>query len=260
MILVRVIRKLISCILRWIGTDMALPENLMSLHKHEEEIRADSLALISESSSLRDHLSMIHGAMAIIYALAHDHTNTTDDELTVQYLGLRLFNSAASSLKLGFSGYYQSAFASVRDVYETVALLDYMRTYPEQIAVWKASDKKQRIAKFGPSAIRNALNKRDELIENKRKEIYDRLSEYAAHATAPGFQLLAPEGLGKIGPFLSEKYLKAWLEDAVKFLVHGATIFMVHFDKVEPQLLLEKAAFLDQATHWQKQYMGVNGK
>ena len=237
---------------------MALPDNLSSLHKHEEEIRADSLAFVEKNLDLREHLSMIHDAMAVIYALAHDHANASDDELTVQYLGLRLFNTSASSLKLSLSGYYQSAFAIVRDVFETVALLDYMQSHPEQIVVWKASDKKQRINKFGPGTIRNALNERDQFPGNKRKEIYDRLSEYATHATAPGFRLLAPEGLGKIGPFLSEKYLKAWIEEAVKFLVHGATIFMAHFDNIEPLLLLEKAAFLDQAKHWRKQYMGSN--
>ena len=233
-----------------------LPENLISLHDHEEKIRADSLRLIEAQQNLSDHLAMIHGSMAVIYALAHDHVNATDDELTVQYLGLRLFNSTASSIKLSLSGYYQSAFALVRDIFETVALLDYLHTSPTQIAVWKASDKKQRIAQFGPSAIRNALNSRDQFSGNKRKEMYDRLSEYASHATAPGFQLLAPEGLGQIGPFLSEKYLKAWLEEAVKFLVHGATIFMGYFPSVEPPLLLEKAGFLEHANRWRDKYMG----
>ncbi len=238
--------------------NMAIPENLSSLHRHEEQIRGDSLKLVDNNADLREHLSMIHGAMAIIYSLAHDHANTTDDELTVQYLGLRLFNSTASSLKLGLSGYYQSAFGLVRDVFETVALLDYMQTHRDQIAVWKASNKNQRITKFGPAAIRKALNERDQFPGNKRKQMYDRLSEYATHATAPGFQLLAPEGLGRIGPFLSERYFKAWLEETVKFLVHGAVIFMSHFSKVEQQLLIEKAGFLDHATRWRKKYMGLN--
>ena len=69
---------------------------------------------------------------------------------------------------------------------------------------------------------------------------------------------MAPEGLGQIGPFLSENYLKAWLEETVEFLVHGATIFMGHFIKIEPPLLLEKAGFLEQATHWHEKYMGDN--
>jgi hypothetical protein len=81
---------------------MATSANLSSLHDHEEEIRINSLKLIDDKRDLREHLSMIHCAMDIIYAVAHDHANATDDELTVQYLGLRLFNSAASS-KLGLS-------------------------------------------------------------------------------------------------------------------------------------------------------------
>jgi hypothetical protein len=45
---------------------------------------------------------------------------------------------------------------------------------------------------------------------------------------------------------------------AVKFLVHGAIIFMAHFREVEPPLLMEKAAFLDQATRWGKPCMDGN--
>lgn len=235
-----------------------LPENLGSLHAEEERIRTESLRLIEEAENLRDHLSMIHGAMAIIHALAHDYANATNDELTVQYLGLRVFNSAAASIKLSLSGYYQPAFALVRDVVETVALLDYLGTYQDKIAVWKASDKNARISQFGPGAIRKALNDRDAFPGNKRKESYDRLSEYASHATAPGFQLLAPEGLGRIGPFASEKYLRPWLEEAVKYLVHGGAVFIEHFSHVDPPLLLEKAHFLEQAIRWRERYMPTN--
>lgn len=235
--------------------NVILPENLVSLHKEEERIRIDSFGLIEKNPSLREHRSMFHGAMAIIFALANDHINANDDELTVQYLGLRLFNSAASSLKLGLSGYYQTAFALVRDIFETVALLDYLSSNPNEIAIWKVSNKSQRISQFGPAAIRKALNERDQYPGNKRKEMYDRLSEYASHATAPGFQLLAPEGLGKIGPFLSEKYLKSWIEEAVKFLVHGGIIFMGHFARVGPTLLLEKDSFLKQAAQWHERYL-----
>ncbi|MGH7234528.1 MAG: hypothetical protein ACREF7_03755 [Candidatus Saccharimonadales bacterium] len=230
-------------------------ENLTSLHKREEQIRADSLHLIEENESLSQHLAMIHGSMNVIYAFAHDHANATDDELTIQYIGLRLFNTAASSLKLSLSGYYQPGFALVRDIYETVELLDYMRSSPEQITVWRVSDKKQRIANFGAGVIHNKLNERDRLSINKRKEIYDLLSEYASHATSPGFQLLAPEGLGLIGPFLSKKYLKAWIEEAVKYVVYGATIFIDHFPKIEIPPLEAKAVFLNQSTIWREKYM-----
>ncbi|MGC2520041.1 MAG: hypothetical protein WA373_13155 [Burkholderiales bacterium] len=232
---------------------MALPENPLSLHEREEQIRRDSLRLIGERFLFREHLSMIHASMAVIHVLAHDHQSAIEDELTVQYLGLRLFNSAAASLRLSLSGYYQQAFALVRDVFETVALLDYMQSCPEQLAVWRRSNKSQRIAKFGPGAIRNAMNTRKEFQWGNRREIYSHMSEYAANATAPGFELLAPEGLWQIGPFLNEKYLKAWLEEIATYLAHGAVIFIAHFKKVQPPLLLKKRAFLDQVARWRAQ-------
>jgi len=238
------------------GVAMA-SDNLVSLHKHEEHIRADSHRLIEKNRILSDHLTMVHGAMAVIYALVHDHASMSEDELTMQLLGLRLFNSAASSLKLGLSGYYQSAFAVMRDIFETAALIDYLQSCPEKIAVWKASGKKQRIREFGPGPIRDALNKRDKLSGNKRKMKYDRFSEYASHPAAPGFELLAPDGLGKIGPFLDEKYLKAWLEEGVVFLVEGATVFTNYFEKIEEALLMEKATFLNEAVVWWQKYMGA---
>ncbi|MGB7541665.1 MAG: hypothetical protein WBM28_06570, partial [Burkholderiales bacterium] len=70
---------------------MALPENPLSLHEREEQIRRDSLRLIGERFLFREHLSMIHASMAVIHVLAHDHQSAIEDELTVQYLGLRLF-------------------------------------------------------------------------------------------------------------------------------------------------------------------------
>jgi hypothetical protein len=49
-------------------------------------------------------------AMNAIYAFTHDHEHGSDNELTLQYLGIRLFNAAGASVKLALSGYYQKAF------------------------------------------------------------------------------------------------------------------------------------------------------
>jgi hypothetical protein len=235
-----------------------MPDNLTSLYEREEEIRRDSLAMIDGDSDLRAHLLMIHCSMCAVFALAHDHVHLSEDELTVQFLGLRLFNSAASALKLALAGYYQSAFGPVRDLFETTALMDYLQSFPQQIAVWRASAKKQRMKEFGPPAIRDALDKRDGFQCRKRQQTYERFSEYAAHPTAPGFKLLAPEGLGEIGPFLSQKYLRAWMKETVKLLVHGAVVFASHFPDVEPPVRLAEGGFLREADVWRKRYLGDN--
>jgi hypothetical protein len=117
-------------------------ENLQRLHAHEEEIRAKNLTVIEQNPASRDHWAIVSEAMNVMYAFAHDHEHQSDDELTLQFLGIRLFNAAAASIKLALSGYYQKAFDHVRDVLETSFLIDYLATFPEKIAVWKAADKK----------------------------------------------------------------------------------------------------------------------
>jgi hypothetical protein len=153
--------------------------NFHTLHKHEEEIRANNLAAIERTPVLRDHWAIVAEAMNVIHAFAREHEHQSDDELTLQFLGIRLFNAGAASIKLALSGYYQKAFDQVRDVLETGFLLDYLATYPEKIAEWKAADKKARIAHFGPGVIRTALDKRDGYTSGARKAIYDLISEAA---------------------------------------------------------------------------------
>jgi hypothetical protein len=162
-------------------------ENLHSLHRHEEELRAKSLEAINARADLREHFALIGEGMNVIYAFSHDHEDANEDELTCQFLGIRLFNAAGVALKLALSGYYQKAFDALRDILETCFLVDYLTIFPEKIAEWKAADKRARIAHFGPGIIRNALDKRDGFTSGERKRIYDLLSEHASHASYPGF-------------------------------------------------------------------------
>ena len=239
---------------------MVIPRNLESIHAEDERLRKASVKMISGSSALKDHISAIHASMGLIFAIDQGHEHRSADEKTIQYLGLRIFNSCASVLKLGLSGYYQSAFALVRDVFETVLLIDYFRSEPSKIAVWESSNRKQRMKEFGPASLRKALDKRDGFTEGRRKVMYDQLSEYASHATAPGFRLVAPEGLGNIGPFLSEKYLKALIEELVKYAVHAGIIFSGFFDNVSNELILEKLAFVEHINGWRHTYFGASGQ
>src|SRR5882757_38472 len=81
-------------------------DNLRSTNAHEEKLREESMALIEADEGLRKRLELVEKAMSLIFAYTHDHTARTDDELTVQMLGIRIFNAAASSIKLGLAGYY----------------------------------------------------------------------------------------------------------------------------------------------------------
>jgi hypothetical protein len=131
---------------------MKAADNLVGLHRFEENLRVNSLAAIDADPAMSDHWNFIAEAMNAIHAFTHDHVHRSEDELTLQYLGIRLFNTAGASIKLALSGYYQKAFHQVRDVLETSFLVDYLSTYPEKIDKWRRADKKARIVHFGPAS------------------------------------------------------------------------------------------------------------
>ena len=69
-------------------------DNLITLHEHEERLRAQSLDAIKADAALSDHWTLVAEAMNAIYAFTYDHVHGSDDELTLQYLGIRVFNAA----------------------------------------------------------------------------------------------------------------------------------------------------------------------
>ena len=171
-------------------------------HDHEENLRAESMRLIRADLELSKRLAVIEKAMALIFAYTLEHKAETDNERTAQLLGIRLFNAAASGVKLALSGYYQTAFHQARDIMETGFLLDYFHTSPDQIAVWRASDRSVRRKLFDPVQIREALDARDGDKDQRRAKQYRQLSELASHATYRGFQLTTRQGFGELGPFV----------------------------------------------------------
>ena len=166
------------------------PDNLESLHKEEESIRAESLAAIGADAALKEHLEMIHASLDTIYAFTIAHEKPTDDELTVQRLGIRLFNTSTSSLTLMLAGYYQNSIMLLRDLLETGFLIDYLAIQPNKIQEWQPSTEKQRTKKFSPFKIREALDDHDNATGKKRAEIYKVMCTYGTHPTPEGFRLV----------------------------------------------------------------------
>lgn len=234
----------------------AVPVNLQSLHQQEERIRTEALGLIGKDPALSDHLRLVHDAMDVLNATCLASFDPDKDELSVQLLGLRMFNGLAVGLKLGLSGYYQNALASLRDVLELTNLLDLFLEWSAKIAEWRQCDSKARSKKFGPAAVRKELDARDGWANSKREPIYKLYCEYAAHASQPGFRLVAPDGLAKIGPFLDEALLTAWLVDMAKHGGHGALVLSMHFADKEP-LFKANARYLDQLRGWHTKYLAV---
>ena len=230
--------------------------DLDTLHAEEEGLRQVHKDLVSRKEDLRDHIEMIQRGMNVIWALTHEHNHRNDDELTIQFLGIRLFNLSAASIKLAYGGYYQSAFSAVRDLLETFFLIDYLRSDEDQISVWKTATKDQLKGQFGPNAVRNALDKRDGFKEGRRKQSYDLISHHATHATPSGFKLTVKKQLGEIGPFYREVNFEALAEELVKIVANAGVVFGSMFRNIEPHLLLTKAENLEHANNWKKKYFG----
>ena len=110
----------------------------------------------------------------------------------------------------------------LRDIVETYFLVDYLRSNPSQIAVWKEADDRTLKRRFSPMRIREALDRRHGYTSQQRRKIYDLISQYASHVTYRGFQMTARGGLGEIGPFIDEAKLRAWLEEMAKRFGHAA--------------------------------------
>lgn len=235
-----------------------LPKNLENLHKHEEEYRTRSILEINADSKLKDHLEIVYSSLNILFDITISYKNQTDDELTIQYLGIRLFNSIVSSLKLLFAGYYQSSVIFLRDILEVGFLLDFFSIDQSKISDWKKSNKEQRLKKYGPSVIRKALDNRDGFKEKKRNQKYQMMCEHAAHATFPGFKLVAPNKLVKIGPFFDPNYLKFLIEEFAMDVPLFTFIYLGHFRKLPSSFLKIQADFLGKLNTWSQKYLKLD--
>jgi hypothetical protein len=229
-----------------------IPPNLISLHGEEERIRALSLAAISSNSEQAEHLALIHEAMQIVNALTRDLQHRTEDELTLQLLGIRVFNTASGALKLGLSGYYQLAFHVARDLLELTNLLDLFKDHPDKIAHWRSCTPRERKKHYEPRAVREHLKKRDGL---DRDTIYRVFSQYATHATYPGFRLIAPGGQGQVGPFFDLKLLAAFIGELVKRLGFCALVYSTHFESIPVPFLMHKGDYLRKLDRWRQTYL-----
>lgn len=205
------------------------PENLTRLHQDEEELYLKSMTMIERTPQLLLHVQIVESVMDMLYILSQFPTDDEDFKL-IQILGIRLFNAFAASIRLVLAGYYQKGAMIMRDILETVFLVDLFRTDWPAIARWRHADKKNRLKEFRPVAVREALDKRDGLKNEKRAAIYGLLSELAAHASMQSTAMLRPKGMdAHTGPFLDPTALEAALYEMGRLAVQAGEIFGLLF-------------------------------
>lgn len=200
-----------------VATSQILPENLANLHWREEALRNRALADINDDEKSRLHFAIVEAAMDVADAFLE--LKTSDQDLKViQLLSVRTFNAFGASIKLALAGYNQNAALILRDVLETVFLLDYFSSHRHLITQWRHADSATRQRQFRPIKVREALDERDGFTSKKRHEMYKMFSEIAGHPTMNSLLMLRPERDGDafVGPFFEVTGLQATIAEMAR--------------------------------------------
>jgi hypothetical protein len=78
---------------------MTFPEQFDRLHEGEEFLRGKTKAAIAGPNDLLRHFNAIAEAMTAIDHFSRSYARAGDDELTIQLLGIRLFNTSAGAIQ-----------------------------------------------------------------------------------------------------------------------------------------------------------------
>jgi hypothetical protein len=202
-----------------------IPTNLESLHTAEEQLREKALGIVAGDKRLKLHLAIVEGAMDL--ADIFRQFDSEDEDLKVaQVLGMRMFNAFGASLKLTLSGYHQNSALILRDVLETVFLLDLFEGDRTLIKLWRSADKKARMKEFSPVKVREKLDARDGLTTKRRAEIYELFSELAGHPTMKSAWMMRPQKNGDavIGPFIEATSVEAVVSEMGRLAVQAGEL------------------------------------
>ena len=229
----------------------ALPDNLDSLHSQEEQLRERALALIAQDRNLGLHLTVTEQAMNASDVLRQFATDDEDLKV-IQILGMRMFNAFGASLKLALSGYIQNSALILRDILETVFLIDLFRGDRSLIAIWRFADAQTLRQDFSPAAVRKPLDDRYGHTTRKREEQYKLFSELAGHPTMKSAWMMQPqkEGDALIGPFIEKTSLDAVLSEMGRLAVQSGLNLSAFFPQDWQPGFGPRLAFAEAARVW----------
>ena len=144
----------------------------------------------------------------------------------------------------------------MRTILEITFLIDLLESDRKLISTWRHAGEKDRKTKFSPMAVRTALDKRDGLEEQKRKEHYDLFNRLAAHPTMESMDMMRAQRTGNLqpGPFIEMHFLRNMLFEMARLaLQFGNTLdrffFETWIDGYPDRMEYRKA---------QKQWLDVN--
>ncbi|RYD50758.1 MAG: hypothetical protein EOP52_13120 [Sphingobacteriales bacterium] len=231
------------------------PKNLHSLHEIEEFHRQQSLNTIEANTQFLLHIQVVERVMDLL-DLFRQYDTEDQDLKVIQVLGMRQFNAFSSAIKLTLSGYHQTGALILRDVLETVFLVDLFRTDRPAITRWRLAGKSAR-NEFKPVKVREALDLRDDLVgRSKRGEIYSMFSELAGHASMGGITMLRPKGTedAYIGPFFDVTALDATLAEMGRLAVQIGGSLREFFPEGWQEIQPSFAAFHETKLAWIREF------
>lgn len=238
-------------------TNASIPENLELLHTGEEQLRAKAIELVAADEKLLLHLHVSERAMDVLDYFRQMPTEDEDLKV-VQMLGMRQFNALASSIKLLFSGYTQNSAMIMRDILETVFLIDLFNRDRPAITRWRMASKKERFQEFRPVKVREFLDDQDGFTNKRRAALYDMFSELAGHPSMAGVAMLRPKNMdARNGPFLDSTALEAALSEmgrlATQVGMNVDPFFLSDWSKADPA----RMAFAQKKDEWFTRFYGA---
>ncbi len=178
---------------------------------------------------------------------------TEDENLKViQMLGMRMFNAFGASLKLALSGYIQNSALILRDILETVFLLDLFSGDHSLIAKWRSADAKILRQHFSPAAVRKTLDNRYGHTTGKREDLYKLFSELAGHPTMKSSWMMRPQrdGDAVIGPFIEKTSLDAVLSEMGRLAVQTGQHLVAFYPEVWEAGKKPRTSFAEATRNW----------
>lgn len=209
---------------------------------------------VAGHEGLKDHISVIHSALNALHAGLRLQPYPTGEALVVLRLCARSFNTAGAALKLARSGFFQPAFAMVRDLVEIEFLADLFVRDREHLQRWIGLDAKARKKEFQPVKVRTILDDLDGFTKQRRKQEYDLLSKYATHVDPEGFHIISPGSLTQIGPFPSPEHLTAFLEELAKHLAMVCIHLMRLLCPLQDDVEKARQQFDSALSKWRERY------
>ncbi len=206
-------------------TDRTFLGNLDRLHHKELCLRKEALAIIQNNLRLTLHLDVTERAMSIAQVVtAYPHE---DQEFkAIKILSARMFNAFGASLNLLLSGYHQKGAMIMRDVMETMFLMDLFNTDQAAIERWRCANDNKSKREFSPAEVRRALDARDGDETGNRGTAYKMLCELATHPTLGTQYMIRPELDSDMitGPFMGDRILRQGLEQIGVLAVQAGAI------------------------------------